>query len=171
MSLGHLKWNEVAQSCPTLCDPMDCSLPGSSIHRIFQARVLEWAVISFSRGSSQSRDQTRVSRTADRCFTVWATREALLGNLVTDIYFGMWIILKSLLNLLQYCFCSMIWFSSCKAHGILAPRAGIKPTTLAVEGKVSHWATREVPAVTFSMGLRRLGFSFGFPRNWFLRHI
>ena len=48
----------VAQSCPTLCDPMDCSLPGSSVHKIFQARILEWVAISFSRGSSQPRDQT-----------------------------------------------------------------------------------------------------------------
>ena len=44
--------SEVAQSCPTLCDPTDCSLPGSSIHGIFQARVLEWVAIAFSRGSS-----------------------------------------------------------------------------------------------------------------------
>ena len=44
--------SEVAQSCPTLCDPMDCSLPGSSLHGILQARVLEWVAISFSRGSS-----------------------------------------------------------------------------------------------------------------------
>ena len=44
--------SEVAQSCPTLCDPMDCSLPGSSVHGIFQAIVLEWIAISFSRGSS-----------------------------------------------------------------------------------------------------------------------
>ena len=42
------KESEVAQSCPTLCDPMDCSLSGSSIHRIFQARILEWVAISFS---------------------------------------------------------------------------------------------------------------------------
>ena len=40
--------SEVAQSCPTLCDPMDCSLPGSSVHGIFQARVLEWGAIAFS---------------------------------------------------------------------------------------------------------------------------
>ena len=39
------KWSEVAQSCPTLCDPIDCSLPGSSVHEIFQARVLEWVAI------------------------------------------------------------------------------------------------------------------------------
>ena len=66
----------VAQSCPTLCDPMDCSPPGSSVHEIFQARILEWVAISFSRGSSQPRDQTRVSCTAGRFITDWATREA-----------------------------------------------------------------------------------------------
>ena len=70
------QWSEVAQSCPTLCDPMDCNPPGSSAHGIFQARVLEWVAISFARGSSQPRDRTRVSRTAGRHFTVWATREA-----------------------------------------------------------------------------------------------
>ena len=66
---------EVTQSCPTLCNPMDCSLLGSSVHRIFQARVLEWIAISFSRGSSQPRDWTWVSCIVDRRFTVWATRE------------------------------------------------------------------------------------------------
>ena len=45
--------SEVAQSCPTLCDPTDCSLPGFSIHGIFQARVLEWVAISFSRESTE----------------------------------------------------------------------------------------------------------------------
>ena len=60
---------EAALSCPTLCDPMDSSLPGSSIHGIFQARLMEWAAISFSR-SSQPRDQTWVSCIAARCFTV-----------------------------------------------------------------------------------------------------
>ena len=60
----------LAQSCLTLCDPMDSSLPSSAVHGIFQARILEWAGISFSRGSSQSRDQTRVSCIADRRFTV-----------------------------------------------------------------------------------------------------
>ena len=48
--------SEVAQSYPTLCDPMDCSLPGFSLHGILQARVLEWVAISFSRGSSRPRD-------------------------------------------------------------------------------------------------------------------
>ena len=53
--------SEVTQSCPTLYNPMDCSPPGSSIHGIFQATILEWVVISFSRRSSQPKDQTRVS--------------------------------------------------------------------------------------------------------------
>ena len=64
--------------CPTLCHPMDCSLPGSFIHGIFQTRVLEWVAISFSRGSSQPRDQTQVSCISGRCFTIWATKEALV---------------------------------------------------------------------------------------------
>ena len=53
--------SSVIQLHPTLCDPMDCSLPGSSVHGIFQARILEWVAIPFSRGSSQPRDQTYVS--------------------------------------------------------------------------------------------------------------
>ena len=68
--------SEVTQSCPTLCDPMDCSPPGSSVHGILQARILEWVAISFSRGPSQPRDQTQVSRIAGRRFNLWATREA-----------------------------------------------------------------------------------------------
>ena len=64
------------QSCPTLCDPIDGSPPGSSVHAILQARTLEWVAILLSRGSSQPRDQTQVSRIAGRFFTVWTTREA-----------------------------------------------------------------------------------------------
>ena len=67
--------SKVAQSCPTLCDPMDCSLQRSSVHGILQAKVPEWVAISFSRVSSQSRDQTWVSRIVGRRFTIWATRE------------------------------------------------------------------------------------------------
>ena len=66
--------SEVAQLYLTLCDPVDCSLPGSSVHGIFQARVLGWVAISFSRGSSWPRARTRVSNIAGR---FWATREAL----------------------------------------------------------------------------------------------
>ena len=68
---------EVAQSCPTLCNPVDYSRPGSSIHGILQARILEWVAISFSRRSSQHRDWTQVSHIVGRCFTIWATREVI----------------------------------------------------------------------------------------------
>ena len=68
--------SEISQSCPTFCNPMDCSLPGFSIHGIFQARVLEWVAISFSKGSSPPRVWTRVSHIAGRHLTLWATREA-----------------------------------------------------------------------------------------------
>ena len=68
-----MKWNEVAQSCPTLCDPMDSSPPGSSVHGIFQARILGWVAISFSRGSSRLRDRTQVSLIAGRHFNLWTT--------------------------------------------------------------------------------------------------
>ena len=67
---------KVTQSCLTLCNLMDCSLPGSSVHGILQARVLEWVAISFSRGSSRPRDRTQVSCIAGRFFTNWANREA-----------------------------------------------------------------------------------------------
>ena len=67
---------EVAQSCPTLGNPIDCSPPGSSVHGIFQAWILEWVAVSFSRGFSWPRDRTRASRIVSRRFTVWATREA-----------------------------------------------------------------------------------------------
>ena len=61
---------KLAQLCLTFCDPMDYNLPGSSVHGILQARVLEWVAIPFSRGSSQPRDQTQVSRIAGGLFTV-----------------------------------------------------------------------------------------------------
>ena len=76
-----VKESEVAQSCPTLFDPVDCSLPGSSVHGILQARILEWVAISFSRGSSWPRDQTQISHFAGRRFNLWATREALSNYL------------------------------------------------------------------------------------------
>ena len=61
---------EVAQSCPTLCDPVDGNLLGFSVNGILQARILEWIAISFSRGSSQPRDQTQVSRIGGRRFNL-----------------------------------------------------------------------------------------------------
>ena len=68
-------WEVKLLSHVAFCNPMDCTLPGSSIHGILQARVLEWLAISFSRGSSWPRDRTQVPHVAGRHFTLWATRE------------------------------------------------------------------------------------------------
>ena len=78
------KWTEVAQLCPTLCNPMDCRLLGSSIHGVFQARILEWIVISISRRSARPRDWTQVSHIVGRCFTIWAIFKTL--NMLFKIY-------------------------------------------------------------------------------------
>ena len=64
----------VAQSCPALCNPVNGRPPGSSVHRILQARILEGLAVPFSRGSSWPTDRTQVSCIAGRFFTIWATR-------------------------------------------------------------------------------------------------
>ena len=70
----------VIQLCLTLCDPVEYSLLGSSVHRIFQARILQWVTIPFSRESSQPRDRTRVSCIAGRFFSIWDTRDNIPPN-------------------------------------------------------------------------------------------
>ena len=67
----------VTQSYPSLCDPMDCSPPGSSVHGILQVRILEWIAIPLSMGSSWSRDWTQVSHIAGRFFTGWTPGKPL----------------------------------------------------------------------------------------------
>ena len=78
LSIAYYWMNEclVAQSYLTICDSMDYSLPHSSVCWIFQARILEWIAISFSRGSSRSRNQTQVSGITGRLFTDWTMKEA-----------------------------------------------------------------------------------------------
>ena len=73
----------VAQSCPTLCNPTDYSTPGSSVYWIFQGRILKWVAISFSRGSSQPRDQTWGSCIAGRFFSIitWSINKELAERL------------------------------------------------------------------------------------------
>ena len=73
-------YTQSAQLHPTLCYPVACSppAPGSSVHGLLQARILEWIAIFFSRGSSQPRNWTQVSRIAGRFFTSWTTGEAPL---------------------------------------------------------------------------------------------
>ena len=68
----------VAQLWLTLCDPMGCIPPGSTIHGISQARILEWVAISFSRRYSWPRDQTQVSCIAGGFCTIWASKESLV---------------------------------------------------------------------------------------------
>ena len=70
----------IAQSWPNLCEPMDYSLPDSSVHGISQIRILEWLAILFSRRSSWPRDWTWISHTAGRFLTIWAIREVLLHS-------------------------------------------------------------------------------------------
>ena len=70
----------VTQSCSTPYNPINCSRPGSSVHGILQARILEWVATSFSRGSSQPRNRICVSCTAGRFFNIWATREVRKGG-------------------------------------------------------------------------------------------
>ena len=82
----------VAQSCPTLCNPVDCNPPSSSVRGILQTRILEWVAIPFSRGSSWPRDWTWVSCFAGRFFTVEATREApCQGTWLNSGHVGNWI--------------------------------------------------------------------------------
>ena len=73
--------------CPTLCDPMDCSLPGFSVHGDPPGKNTGVVAMPCSRGSSQPRDQTQVSRIAGRFFTIWATREAprYIANAYLDV--------------------------------------------------------------------------------------
>ena len=75
----------VAHLCLILCDPMDCSLLGSSVHEILQARILEWVATSSSRGSSQPRNQTWVSHIVGRFFTTEPTEKSSTGQ-IQDIF-------------------------------------------------------------------------------------
>ena len=87
----------VAQSCPTLCNPMNCSPPGSSVREVLQARILEWVTMPSSRGSSHPRDWTQVSHIAGRFFTIWTTREAQEYRSLTmhkNFHFSFWNILS-----------------------------------------------------------------------------
>ena len=138
------KESEVAQSCPTLCDSMDCSLSGSSNHGIFQATVLEWVDISFSRRSSRPRNQTRVSRIAGRCFTIWATIDLRLASFfLTSGIAKFWI---------------LSWKQQGKilsvAQGLLISLVCFKLHTLSAGNSVSRTLLLYILAVNFSYVFR-----------------
>ena len=122
----------VTQSCPTLCDPVDCIPPGSSVRGLLQARILEWVATPFSRGSSQLRHQTRVSHTAGRLFTVWVTREALLTRKLEIT------IQKSLEADLQFSFSCLRWplCDSC-----LPSTLSMRAHCLTFCAGICHWLT------------------------------
>ena len=107
------------QSCRTLWDPMDCSPPGSSVHRILQARMLEWVVVSSFMGSSWPTDRTWVSYIAGRFFTVWATKEAplrvklLLNDLAYQIHGEKENLDQGALRVIRIMFSMKIWFHIC----------------------------------------------------------
>ena len=91
----------VTQLCLTFWDPMNCSQPGSSVHGILQGRILEWASMPSSWGSSWPKDQTRVSSIAGGFFTIWATREAH-NYIISGYYYSLALEEKT---------CPRVWFS------------------------------------------------------------
>ena len=136
----------VTLSCPTLRDPVDCSLPGSSVHGIPQARILQWIAMCSSRGSSQPRYQTQGSPTAGRFFTIWATREAheyCRGEAIPSpgdlpnpgIKSGSRAL--SVDSLPEFC-CLCFGFFGLKACGIFTTQPGIKPAPPVLEGSLNH---------------------------------
>ena len=107
------------QSCLTLCDPMDCRLPGSSVHGIFQARILEWDAISSSRGSSRLKDWICISCIS--CLGRWILyhRTTSKAHSLPEVEFWTWVCLtlKSLFLIMAQCcleLCTRPYFRSCK---------------------------------------------------------
>ena len=100
----------VAQSCLTLCNIMDCSLPGSSVLGISWVSILEWVATSFSRGSSQCKDRTCISFFGRWIFYLWATREAV-GYSKWFIFYVLCIMLWQPTIYSILCLCSSLrWF-------------------------------------------------------------
>ena len=105
-----------SQSYPILCDPVDCSSPGSSVHGILQARILEWVTISFSRESSLPRDPTQISCTAGRFFAIWATRETPKYQSRYGIQNAMKKLNKHTCLIYCVCVCVCVQWLSCVRH-------------------------------------------------------
>ena len=130
--------SEVAQSGLTLCNPMNCSLRGSSIHGIFQARLLELVAIAFSRWSSWHRDRTRVSHIVGRHFTFWASFFSFIFNWLVSfllsfalqvklfhfIYLFIYLFILDCVDFINVCINSslfllvFVWFCICHLSGV-----------------------------------------------------
>ena len=148
----------VTQLCPALCDFMDCGPPGSSVHGILQTRILEWVTIPFIRGSSWPRDQTQVSCTACRFFTIWASREAHL-HIYSCIYIYQFGSVQSLSHVQLFAtpwtvarqaplFMGILqtkileWITMLSSRGSSKPRDQTQVSCIA-GGFFTIWATRE----------------------------
>ena len=143
-----LKW-----SCSVVCDSLQShglySLSGSSVHGIFQARVLQWVAISFSRESSQLRDRTQVSCTAGRCFTIWATRNP---PIYVSILFQILFPFKSLQSVEQVSLCNTVdpcWLSAlniavCTYHGFSIRHVRMSELDYKEGWTLKNWCFRAV---------------------------
>ena len=119
----------VAQSCPTLCDPMDCSLPGSSVRGIFQARILQWGAIPFSRGSSQPGIKpSSLAQMVDSLPSEPSGKPSKINQMK-------WRKRIMVRIILSFCYCFVLCV--CGGWGWGGYFSGIDRQTL------SHWATRE----------------------------
>ena len=143
---------------------MDCSLPGSSVHGIFQAIVLEWAAISFSRGSSQPRDWTQVSRIVDRCFTVWTTSDWVTNDwIILDYWcFSLWasLVAQMIKNLPAI---QETWVWSLGREDPLEKGMATHTSTLA-----SKIPQTEEPGRLQSMALQRVGHNWATSLSFFI---
>ena len=139
----------VPESCPALHDSVGSSPLGSSVHGVLQARTLEWVAVPSSRGSSQPRDQTQVSRIAGRFFTLWATREAHNGMDYMKKYDKIQMTLTSKKIIIYL----TVWGLSCNMQDfpwgmwdlVFWPGVEPRPPALGPQS-LSHWTTRGVPS-------------------------
>ena len=117
---------------------MDCSLPGSSVYGILQARILKWVAISFSMGSSQPRNRTQVSCIAGRFFTNWATRRYLASNTPAGHNtLGTWLTFGHLKGLMDDC--GLAFGSNYKINNIYPEKCVLRPRLPIYSFLVSAW--------------------------------
>ena len=128
----------VAQSCPILCDPTNCSLPGFSVHGILQARILEWIAIPFSRGSSWPRDRSLVSCIAGRFFTVWATGKSLSILIKNQLAVNVWAYFCTLSSVLFICISVLLPVPCCFDYCSFVVNYQLR-STLSNFGLFSRW--------------------------------